>query len=111
MYIHFLQPGFVDGNDQAAQGAADQFVDGVDAFDDLALGDRGRDVDIPGAHAGEVLVLREHAVQEGGAAAIIADDEERFFDGLFFVGGEEDVIQPEAEPGEEGHEGPNGVKE
>ena len=111
MYIHFLQPGFVDGKNQATDRAADQLVDGDYDIYNFALGDRGRDVYIPRAHAGKVLVLREHAVQEGGAAAIIADDEERFFDGLFFIGGEEDVIQPEAEPGEEGHEGPNGVKE
>jgi hypothetical protein len=50
-------------------------------------------------------------MQEGGAAAQVAEDEQRLFDGLVFVGGEEDVIQPEAEPVDEHAERPDQAEE
>ena len=108
--IHFLQTGFVDGKDQAADWIADQTVDKLDTVYDLSLGDGRGDVNIPRAHAGEVFILREHAVEKGRAAAIIADDEERFFDGVIFVGGEEDFVQPKADPIEDGDGWPNDVE-
>jgi len=37
-------------------------------------------------------------VEECGAAAQIADNEQRFFNGMCFVCGEEDIVEPEAEP-------------
>ncbi len=50
-------------------------------------------------------------MQEGRSAAQVAEDEQRLFDGLFFVGGEENVIQPEAEPVDEHAEGPDQAEE
>lgn len=50
-------------------------------------------------------------MQEGRSAAQVAEDEQRFFDGMIFVCGEEDVVQPEAEPVDEGTERPDCVKE
>jgi len=50
-------------------------------------------------------------VQEGGSAAQIAEDEQRLFDGMVFVGGEENVIQPKTEPVDEHAEGPNDAEE
>lgn len=49
-------------------------------------------------------------MEEGGAAPQISDDEERFFDGLSFVRGEEDIVEPETEPMEQRTEGPDRVE-
>ena len=50
-------------------------------------------------------------MQEGRSAAQVAEDEQRLFDGMIFVGGEENVIQPETEPVDEHAEGPNDAEE
>ena len=69
-----------------------------DKLCDLLLRDGGGQVDVPDGQAGEVVVARKQAVQKSRAAAEIAQDEERFFDRLFFVAREENIIQQEAEP-------------
>ena len=50
-------------------------------------------------------------MQEGRAAAQVAEDEQRLFDGMVFVVGEENIIQPETEPVDEHTEGPNNAEE
>ena len=66
---------------------------------DLLLCDGGGEVDVPGGETGEGFrVAGEQAVQKRGTAAQVAEDEERFFDGLVFVGGEENVVEPEGDP-------------
>ena len=49
-------------------------------------------------------------MKKGRAAAIIAKNKERFFDRVVFVGGEEDFIQPEADPGEDRDGNPDNIK-
>ena len=49
-------------------------------------------------------------MEEGRAAAQVAKDEKRFVERLCFIGGEEDVIEPEKEPMEQGTDGPNQVE-
>ena len=110
MDIHFLQTRLIDGKDQTADGIADQTIEKLDSVYDLSLGDGRGDVNIPGSHTGEILVLREQTVEKGGTAAIIADNEKRFFDRLFFIGREEDLIEPKADPVEDGHKGPNSIE-
>ncbi len=112
MNIHFLETGFVDGKDQAADGIADQTVDKLDAVYDLSLGDRRGDVYIPSAHTGEILrIMGKKTMQKGGAAAKVTDNKKRFLDRLFFVGGEEDVIEPKTDPIKDGNERPNNIEE
>lgn len=50
-------------------------------------------------------------MQEGRSAAEIAQDEERLVDDLIFVGGEEDVVEPEEEPVDQVADGPDEVEE
>ena len=50
-------------------------------------------------------------MKKGRATAIIAENKERFFDRMVFVGGEEDFIQPEADPGEDRDGDPDNVEE
>ena len=50
-------------------------------------------------------------MQECRSAAQIAEDEQRLFDGMIFVGGEENIIQPETEPVDEHTEGPDDAEE
>jgi len=59
----------------------------------------------------KVLLSREQALQERGAAAKIPHDEERAIDRLLFVNQEKHIVQPEAEPGEEGPQRPDAEKE
>ena len=49
-------------------------------------------------------------MEKGRSTAIIAHDEKRFFNGLFFIGREEDIIQTKAYPVEEGDQGPDRIK-
>jgi hypothetical protein len=50
-------------------------------------------------------------VQEGGTAPQVTEDEERFFDGLCFVGREENVVEPETEPVDERAGNPDQVEQ
>ncbi len=50
-------------------------------------------------------------MQKGRAAAEVAEDEERLFDGVIFIGGEEDVVEPEEEPVHRLPEGPDDVEQ
>ena len=78
---------------------------------DLLLCNGGGEVDIPGGQAGERLrIARKQAMQECGPAAQIAQDEKRFVYGLGFMGGEENVIEPEKKPMDERSDGPDQVE-
>ena len=50
-------------------------------------------------------------MQKGGSAAQIAEDEQRLFDGMIFISGEENVVQPEEEPVDEHAERPDDTEE
>ena len=50
-------------------------------------------------------------MQKGGAAAEVANDEKGFFDGMVFVGGEENIIEPEEEPVHHLSERPDDVEQ
>lgn len=88
------------------------FIEPRDELGDLLLRHGRSQINIPGGQTGESFrVAREQAVQEGGTAAQVAEDEERFFDGLGFVGREEDVVEPEEKPVEERTDGPDQIEQ
>ena len=49
-------------------------------------------------------------MQKGRSTAEVAEDEKRFFDGMVFVGGEEDVIKRKAEPVYQSADGPDEIE-
>lgn len=100
----------VEGVEQAVQMPAQFVIEARDELRELLLNDGRGEVNIPRGQAGESCVAREQAMEKGGAASQIADDEERFFDGLCFVTGVKDVIEPEEKPRQERTEGPDGIK-
>ena len=109
----FSEGAAVESVEDAMQKSAEEFfIEAREELRDLLLGDGGGEVDIPDGKAGECLrVAGEQAVEEGGAAAQVAEDEERFFDGLCFVTGEEDVIEPEKEPVDERAGSPDQIEQ
>lgn len=50
-------------------------------------------------------------MQKSGAAAEIPQNEERFFNGMVFVGREENVIEPEEEPVHQAAERPDDIEQ
>ena len=83
----------------AMQMPAKFMIEAGDELRNLLLCDGGGEVDVPDGEAGEGFgIAREQAVEEGGAASQVAEDEKRFFDGLCFMAGEQDVVEPEQEP-------------
>ena len=50
-------------------------------------------------------------MEKSGTASQVAEDEQRLFDGIIFVGREENVIQPEEEPVDEHAERPDDTEE
>src|SRR5690606_1561566 len=112
MDLELSQRAAVKGVEQAMQMSAQFFVEPRDELRKFLLNDGGREVNIPRGQAGEGFrVAREQAMEEGGAAPQISDDEERFFNGLGFVRGEEDIVEPETEPMEQRAEGPSRVED
>ena len=88
------------------------FIETGDELRDLLLRDGGGEVDVPGGQAGEGLrIAGEQTMKERGAAAQVAEDEKRSVDGLCLVGGEENIIEPEEEPVEQGTNGPDQIEE
>ena len=100
MDLYFAQRGVVELMQQAMQSIVEIFcINPRKELRDLLLRDGGSQVNIPRGQTGEGFrVTRQQAMQEGRSAAEVAKDEERFFDGMFFIGGEENVVQPEEEP-------------
>lgn len=50
-------------------------------------------------------------MQKRRPAAEVAQNKERLFDGMVFIGGEEDVIQPEAQPMHQASERPDDIEQ
>ncbi len=111
MNADFAERVAVKSVQQTVQVTAQFVVEARNKLCNFLLCDGGGQVDIPDGQAGEIVVAREQAVQEGRAAAEVAQDEERLFDWLRFVTGEENVIQGKKEPVEQSADGPDDVKE
>ena len=77
----------------------------------LLLRNRGRQVDVPDGQAGEIVISREQAVQEGRTAAKVAQDEERFLNGLCLVTREENIVQEKEEPVRQATERPDQIEQ
>ena len=112
MDLDLAERGAVEREQRAVQNAVEIFiVQPCDELRNFLLCNGRRQVNIPRGQAGEGFrIAREQAMQEGRTAAQVAENEERLFDGMVFVIGEEDVIQPEAEPVDQRSEGPDDVE-
>lgn len=100
----------VEGIEGAMQMPAQFFVEARDELRKFLLNDGRGQVNIPRGEAGEGRIAREQAVKKRGAAPQVADDEQRLFNRMRFVRGEENVVEPEAEPMEQRAEGPDRVE-
>ena len=49
-------------------------------------------------------------MEKGGAAAQISEDKKRFFNGMSFIGWEENIIQPKTDPVHQTAQRPDDVK-
>ena len=112
MDFEFTQRGAIKSKERAMQMTAQLVIEARKELSDFLLCDGGGEVDIPDCQAGERFrIAREQAMQERGTAAQVAQDEKRLFDGLSFMTGEENVIEPETEPVEERSDRPDQVKQ
>jgi len=110
--LHAAERFAVQEAQQARERAADARVQPADGGEEPGQRDGGGDEDVPGGGGGELrAVFGQQPLQEGGAAAEVAQDEERLFQRLAPVGGEEDLIQQEAEPDHQPPKRPDGVEE
>lgn len=110
MNFELTQCAAVEGVEGAMQMPAQFFVEARDELRKFFLNDGGCQVNIPRGETGESRIAREQTVKKCGAASQVADDEQRFFDGMRFMRGVEDVVEPEAEPMEQRAKGPDRVE-
>ena len=111
MNADFAECVAIESIQQAVQVAAHFVIKARDELRNLFLGYGGSQVNVPDGQAGEIIVAREQAVQEGRAAAEVAQDEEWLFDRLRFVAGKENIVQEKEEPMEQSANWPDEVEE
>ena len=103
MDLDLAECGAVEGEENSMQKTAKIFIiEACHELSDLLLCNRGGQVDIPSSQAGESFrVAGEQTVKECRAASQVTENEKRFLDCLILIAGEENIIEPEAEPMDE----------